>query len=142
MIEVKCYGGPAHGREVNLDALTARQSRRFEMTVVPLTDRPRYTPWPPDLRIPPQPRITTNTYYLQTYSQMGYTLSGAEVHRQLQIALLEGADLLMREAHELQDEMAHLPWTWSKDPNILYQFEEWWEKALHDRGWERIIVHY
>lgn len=143
MLKVKCYGGPAHGREVNLDDLTARQSRRFEMSVEPIVDRrTRYFPSTFDLTIPPQPRITTNTYYLQTYEQAGYTLSRAVVYRQLQIALLEGADLLMREVRDLEYAMDDQPWTWRQNPSILHQFEEWWEKALHDRHWERVIVHY
>ena len=142
MLKVKCYGGPAHGREVDLDALTAQQSRRFEIPIEPIVDRLRYTPWPLDLRIPPQPRITTNTYYLQIYEQVGHTRIGAVVHRQLQIALLEGADLLTRELHDLQYAMDDQPWTWSEDPSILYQFDEWIEKALHDLNWERVIAHY
>jgi len=138
MIKVKCYGGPAHGREVNLDALTARQ------VTLRVERRPaHYLLCPPfNLRVPPLPRITTNTYYLQTYEQTGFTPRGAEVYRQLQVALLEGADLLVRELHDLRYAMDDLPWIWSQDPSILGQFDKWIEKTLHDLDWERVIVHY
>lgn len=142
MHTVKCYGGPAHGHTMDLDDLTARQSRRFEVMGRSTIDRPRYAPWPLDLRIPPPPLRITSTYYLQTYEQTGRTDLGAVVYRQLQVALLEGADLMLRERHELEDAMQHTPWTWSKEPSFLYQFEQWWEKALQDVGWQSAIVHY
>jgi hypothetical protein len=47
-----------------------------------------------------------------------------------------------RELHELEDALESVPWTWSQDPSILHQFEAWWEKALHDQGWEKVRVYY
>ena len=138
MIKVKCYGGPAHGRTMGLNDATYR----FEMFVKPSIDHRPAACRPFDIQMPPCPRNITNTYYLQTYSQTGHTLNGALVHRQIQVALLDGTDLLLREQHEVEDAMESIPWTWSQDPSILHQFEEWWEKALHDQGWEKVRVCY
>jgi hypothetical protein len=139
MIEVKCYGGPAHGRTMNLDDA----AYRFEMFVEPRIDRRQLvTSCPPDLLMLPLPRIVTNTYYLQTYAQEGITECRSVVFRHLRVAIVDGADLLAREKHELEHEMDHVPWLWKLAPSILHQFEAWWEKALHDQGWERAIIHY
>ena len=138
MIKVKCYGGPAHGLTKDL----ASGAHRFEMFVEPRIDRRQLFTLRPSSMIPPRSQSVTNTYYLQTYEQEWTTAEGSEVYRRLQVALLDGADLLQREQHELEDAMESLPWNWSLAPSILYQFERWWEKALHDQGVKKVRVYY
>jgi len=140
MIKVKCYGGPAHGRTMNL---TDDAPPRFEVITKPRVDRRQIFSCCPDItKMPIGPRINTNTYYLQRYEQQGMTEERSTVYRHLRVALLDGADLLPRETHELEDAMENLPWIWSLAPSILHQFEAWWEKALHDQGWEKARVYY
>jgi hypothetical protein len=116
------------------------------MLVEPRVDRlNRYQSYPPhlsDALLMLPSRIETNTYYLQTYAQEGITECRSGVFRHLRVAIVDGADLLVREMHELEREMDHIPWLWKLAPSILYQFEAWWEKALHDQGWERARIYY
>ena len=142
MIKVKCYGGPAHGRTVNLDDMS---SPRFEMFVEPRVNHINfYQRHPPHLSdaLLMLPRIETNTYYVQTYAQEGITECRSKVFRHLRVAIVDGADLLVREMHELEREMDHVPWLWELAPSILHQFEAWWEKTLHDQGWEKVRLYY
>ena len=139
MIKVKCYGGPAHGKTIRVDSPQVR----FEVFGTPSIDRPRLVSARYAYRMPPVcSRLITNTYYLQSYKQEGRTLYGSVVRRHILVAVLDGADLLKRELWELEDAMENMPWTWSQDPSILHQFEVWWEKALHDIGWEKARVDY
>ena len=141
MIKVKCYGGPAHGHTMNLDDA----AHRFEMFVEPRVDRVSFQPYPPhlsDALLVRPSRIEINTYYLQTYKQEGITEYRSEVFRYLRVAIVDGADLTREEKYELEDTMDHVPWLWKLAPSYLYQFEAWWEKALHDVGWEKARIYY
>jgi hypothetical protein len=139
--EVKCYGGPAHGRVVNVSEMA---TNRIEMLVEPRVDLARYEEYPPHLvdALLMRPRIETNTYYLQMYAQEGITECRSGVFRQLKVAVVDGADLTVREKYELERGMESIPWRWKTAPSILSQFGAWWEKELHDCGWEQARIYY
>ncbi len=140
MIKVKCYGGPAHGHEMLVSG-----RYRFDVTLESRLRHHKYARSSPDdfrEAMLGYSALEYYTYYLKTYQQEGTTAGASEVYRQKQVAILEGADLLPRELHELEDAMDHTPWTWKQNPSILYQFEAWWEKALHNTGWEKARVYY
>jgi len=138
MLEVKCYGGPAHGRTMKL---TDHAVPRIEMIPKPHL-LPRLSSMPFDM-IPPAPiAYETCTYYLQTHRQYGVTEWHSEVYRQLMVLVLDGADLTIREEHDLERDLERVPWIWKHKPSILRWFEAWWEKALHDEGVKKAKVYY
>ncbi len=114
MIKVRCYGGPAHGRTINLDDMA---SYRFEMYASPRFNHLLEGYSPLGGMLPPSCNLREiHTYYLQTYQQEGITECESGVHRRAQVTILEGAELLRRELHELEDAMESVPWTWSQRP--------------------------
>jgi hypothetical protein len=129
MIEVKCYGGPLHNEYIKLD----NGCRRFETVKPRLTNRAYMNPASVDLllAIPPMTHERM-TYYLHTWRQPGITEAGFRVYREMQIALLEGTDLLPREKADLDFDLRGSMWIWPRKPNFLKEFDQWFEHALFE----------
>jgi hypothetical protein len=63
----------------------------------------------------------------------------AEVRKAIFIAVLENAEIFEHEQWEMEKDMRDLPWVWVHEPSILYNFEQWWEKQLHDRNVKKVL---
>ena len=83
------------------------------------------------IRVEPPPEPVS--YRIETYHQ---TLGS--FHRQIEIAILEGADLFPHEEHELQRAFDGIPWAIRWPASILYEFDEWWRQAVYKHTGELI----
>jgi hypothetical protein len=143
MKTVKLYGGPAHGREHPYDHLPCR----IEVAVQDMIemDRHRYR----DLEKCPitMPVYERNTYYLKQLGCQGITEAGSTVRKIIHIGVWEHGQadlsdgLTTWEYGELLRELNHQYWEWAEEPNILTHFHRWWEKAIHENGWQPVFVH-
>jgi len=111
---VRCFGGVAHGRTMQV------LQPRFCVPIPPPTLRFHYG----GVAFEP---LRHHSYYVDTFHERA---SRPTRHRELRVAIIEGADLLPNEHRELEQ----LMWEtrWHVDPgHFFHDFEQWWSEVLY-----------
>lgn len=134
MRTIKLFGGPAHGRIMTVPDYKHRVMAEVQNNPPTLCSSLdtiiNYVP------------VSTCTYYVREYSEVGFTEAGARVRRSLWIGQYEDADLFPHERYELIDALSQQPWKWAAKPNFLTQFDQWFEYTLAEIGWKQPKVGY
>lgn len=122
MRRVKLYGGPAHGREEVFE----NRTRIF------FRQPPRFNIYEARNRLPfDEPLYQECSYYLHRQSEQMRTFAGALVHREMWIGLWEDGELHIHEESNIRRALGQQPWVWRNKLNILYNFDQWWERELY-----------
>lgn len=105
-----------HGKYMTLE------SDRFE--VMENLRRP-VSMFEPELYLRPCDTAQTLTYTVRRYRRTVGDREGRFAVQQVSIALLDGMCLTPSEERDLDHEVRGERWGWGQ-PNILYDFEQWW----------------
>ena len=126
-----CFGGPLHGKNLKV---TPGQHR------IEVVERRHLEPgFLCNDFVKTYPNLNPVTYYRETFGIGSSTVAGAAVYKTLDILLLEGAELLEHEYFDLETEMAaRCKWHWREEPHFIEEFDQWFEKCLHDNGIRKV----
>lgn len=137
MTQVKFYGGPAHGRIEDIQdgchQIHVPVSRFTRIEYVP-----RELTMSEMLR---EPTWENETYYIQRYHQRGVSFAGNQFYRHIAVAMWERGELTVRDQYEVESDIRRVEWILEKEPSILYDFDQWWEKQLHEIGWKPFDIY-
>lgn len=115
---VKCYGGPLHGQLIGIQDT---RGGRFEVHDARFQKRPSPFDWDPDAPyIPEDYCFDTVTYQIERYREQR-----GNMRREMEIAILEGAELTHREHWQIDHDLRDYHWTPTHKPSFLYEFDRW-----------------
>lgn len=132
--EVMLFGGPGHRDVVYWEP----SCLRLEM----LMPRPPTRPYVPmGGEEMPWTRLNKpqrTTYYRQTWREGAWTRAGATVIRSIVVGVWEDGGLTQRDKLEMDLLLMNQEWEWVTEPSYRYNFHAWYEKVLHDIGWQKV----
>jgi len=121
-MEVRLYGGPAHGHI----QLLRDDCHRFEVLEPRIHTRVQL--WSHERpSVCPGSGWQTTSYHLQKFAQRGETRAGADVCRELFVGLWECSEILNKDMCLIERDLSQLPWEWWREPNFLLEFDQWFE---------------
>jgi hypothetical protein len=120
MKTVKFYGGPMHGKTWTVE------DGQFRLEAVEtLGQRVSFRDRPIDYQRP-SPTLEHRTYHIKRYAESW----SHTIVREIEVAVLEGADLFPRERHELDRDLQKSEWFITHRVSMLKDFSEWWTQTI------------